>query len=206
MELTDLELIKKIQNKEEENESLISLIERHKKLFYSIIDRRIKPNKKFPQHIIDEVIDSIGLVFYRAAINYDESRNMKFSTYLGQWCFWFSQKTFQKYECKIKFNPQYHEVLKRKIVSNSEYSNPNIDEDDLIEEIKKIIKNLKNEEAKKILSLRYLECKEKKLTTWVKIGEQMNMPPKACLYIHNKALKNIRDVLKKNLINVEFNK
>lgn len=204
MNYTDLELIKKIKNKENENEFLSELIERHKKLFYSIIERRIRSNKRFPSHVVDEVVDSINLVFYKAIMNFDETRNMKFSTYLGQWCFWFSCKTYESYACKVKFNPLYHEKIKENILDSEKVNNSSyFSEDELIDKIKQTINELNNEKEQKILNLRYLKCKGKKLPTWNKIGEIMQLEPKACLYIHNKAIKKIKSILKhKNEINI----
>ena len=166
-----------------------------------MLERRSNKIKTSQGHIIEEVKDSINLVFYEAAMRFDESRNMKFSTYLAQWCFWFFCKTKQKYEVKIRGSAEYADFVVQNSV-NSQFSQSHKTEEELLRKVKKIIENTEDETVRKIFEMRYFSSSGKKLVTWKKISEKLNLTPQCCSYIHNKTIKQIKKKIK-NEVNIQ---
>ena len=74
---TDLELIKKVQNKQCTS-SMEALINRHSELFYSVCNRTCSRKTLLPELLKDK-----DFVLYKATTSFNPEKNVKFSTWLG---------------------------------------------------------------------------------------------------------------------------
>jgi DNA-directed RNA polymerase specialized sigma subunit len=194
----DLILVDKIKRNEDVESSLKELVEIHKPLFDTILNR--KCSNSVPKYIIEDIKGNPDLLFYEAAIKYNFSKKMKFSTFLGQWIFWHCGKSITSSESKKKFHPIFYAHT----YINNQEDYPFSEKVDALKrssDLKEIIDNLKDERAKDILKLRYFSCKKNKLTPWKEISKKIGLSYQGCLNIHNTTIKNIRKRIKLNEIN-----
>jgi DNA-directed RNA polymerase sigma subunit (sigma70/sigma32) len=180
--MEDLQLIEKIKNENDEN-SLIELIERHSGIYIDMVNRYL------PQHsdgiCKQDVIEEKDYSIYNAALSYDDQRNTKFSTHLGNLTKW---KCLNIYNKNLKFPQQsienvYH--IKE---------NPKIEENEqLYKEVLKIADSKKDKRIQKIIRMRY--GKGKRLTPWKNIAKEVDLSIQGCINIHNKFIKEARTKL-----------
>ena len=93
----DIYLIKKVKEYKD-NDSIKELIQRHSGIYVDMV------NKYIPDSIEginkNDIIQDKSFCIYDAAINFDENKNTKFSTYVGNLARW---KCLNIYNKKIKF-------------------------------------------------------------------------------------------------------
>ena len=180
----DLRLISNVKKLNDEG-SLKELINRHSGIYVDMVNKYIPESQEgiYKQDILEEKNYSI----YDAVIKFDENKNTKFSTYLGNLTKW---KCLNIYNKNIKF-PQ------EDIGSTKEESfscNPEINKMENKENLKKIYKFVeksKDPRVEKIFKMRY--SGDKKLTPWKKIAKKLDLSIQGCINIHNNYLNKIKN-------------
>jgi len=170
--MTDLQLIELIKNNS--SASLIELIARHEKLYFSII-------LKYPSIHGFDFNGEKFLFFYKVAQDFDPTRGMKFSSFLAE-------RT--KFLCKTLISRPIREVE-----LNTDFCNDD-SELDFTEELsllRKRISQIKDVRARKILLSRYFN-KSRKVMSFAKIAEITNMSPRNVKYVHDRYIDTIRKV------------
>jgi len=181
----DIQLIKKVKECKD-NDSIKELIHRHSGIYVDMV------NKYIPDSIEginkNDIIQDKSFCIYDAAINFDENKNTKFSTYVGNLARW---KCLNIYNKKIKF-PQscISEVFNEKIFDSQDTIE--IEHKESIKEILSIIDKISDRRVKKIFKMRYNSGN--KLTSWEKIAKRLDLSIQGCINIHNKHLIEIRKI------------
>jgi RNA polymerase sigma factor (sigma-70 family) len=192
----DIELIKKIKNTKDEP-SLLKLIERHSGIYIDMV------NKYIPNSIegIDkeDIIQEKDYTIYNAVLKFDEDKNTKFSTYVGNIARWKCLNTYNK---KRKF-PQ--ESIETTVFSLKKQNNKNFSYDFDLKSIEnkenlKLIFNFinkcKDKRVKTIFDMRYKSGQ--KTVSWKKIAKKLDLSIQGCINIHNNYLNHIKKLCSVN--------
>jgi RNA polymerase sigma factor (sigma-70 family) len=179
----DLQLILNVKKSNDE-ESLKELIERHSGIYVEMV------NKYLPESLEginkNDVLEDKNFCIYDAAIKFDENKKAKFSTYIGNLARW---KCLNIYNKNIKF-PQssISEIYDQSVSCEPELKN--IERQEELKNIFKIIDSSKDDRVKKIFKMRYKDGR--KLTPWKKIAKKLDLSIQGCINIHNKHLTEIK--------------
>jgi len=179
----DLQLINNVK-KLQDSSSVQELIDRHSGIYIEMVNKYL-PND-MSGVIKDDVLEDKNFCIYDAAIKFDENKNTKFSTYVGNLARWKCLNIFNKNK---KF-PHYSvdESFDDKASCDSGMTEIQNKED--IERIFSSIDLIKDKRVKKIFKMRYKN--NKKLTPWKKIAKKLDLSIQGCINIHNKHLTEIK--------------
>ncbi|MGA0119945.1 MAG: hypothetical protein ACO3HJ_00665 [Methylophilaceae bacterium] len=179
----DLQLILNVKKSNDE-ESLKELINRHSGIYVEMVNKYLPDSMEGINK--DDVLEDRSFCIYDAAIKFDETKNAKFSTYIGNLARW---KCLNIYNKNIKF-PQssISEIYDKSVSCDSELKN--IEEQEELKKIFKMINNSKDERVKKIFKMRYKNGT--RLTPWKKIAKKLDLSIQGCINIHNKHLTEIK--------------
>jgi len=191
----DSNLIKKIRS-ENDSEALLELEARHsgichqmiRKYYNSIISVGLSP---------EEITSDKLLIIYKSALNFDFTKNVKFSTWVG------NQMRYHCLNCinkkTINTTSMDNENIKYYVESSQGQLRSN---NDIIKEnsefILNLIKKLKDRRISIIYKLRYFGDKKK---SWHEIAKKLNLSTQTVINIHNKTLK----ILKNKLTSINNN-
>lgn len=188
--MLDEQLIQKIKL-EACDSSLNQLINKHTGLCYDIYKKYL-PSQELSGNYSINIENDKDYIIYKSALSFDESKKIKFSTWLGN---------------QVKF--QCLNLLRKKKVSILSYDQESIDllssknetifieqkkENDrktLVEYVKLVVSQMKDFRAEQIFNLRYFSRDGKK-TSWQKIGSSLDISAQTAINIHNRALKLIK--------------
>jgi DNA-directed RNA polymerase specialized sigma subunit len=182
----DIYLIDKVKKYKDES-SIKELINRHSGIYVEMVNKYIPASNEGLNK--EDILQDKDFCIYDAAIKYDECKNTKFSTFVGNLARWkclniynknikFPQETLDS-DKKITFEPKsfYDEISK-------------IEEKEDLTRVYKAIKNIKDPRVEKIFKMRYKNVK--KLTPWKKIAKKLDLSIQGCINIHNKHLTEIK--------------
>tara|TARA_Y100000592_G_scaffold88992_1_gene145565 strand:+ start:133 stop:705 length:573 start_codon:yes stop_codon:yes gene_type:complete len=165
-----------------ENYQIIS--DRHSGIFYKMADKWI--SKKFKEKRLDFFRDKDYYIF-QVILDYNEDKNTKFSTYLGNRIKWMCINNYYKEIncCEINCPDQ--------LMYNCPDLRKEIDVQS-ISEAMNMIKNEKDQRLHKIFTFRYLEGKGNNLMPWKDVccQEGINLSVQGCINVHNQYIKKIR--------------
>lgn len=189
---SDISLIKKV--KEGDEDSLNKLIERHSGIYLEMVNSVIPNNCDFIDK--NDVIEDKNVYIYNAVMNFDESKNTKFSTYLGN---------ETKWRCLNMFNRgtkyKYFDIDDFKEDKN--FTEDNITKDicskEIIQKIFTLAENHKDNRISRIILLRYKVGDGNKTMSWKNISKKLNISIQGCINIHDRFIEEI----KKELENVQ---
>lgn len=179
----DIYLINKIKADRDVN-SLKELINRHSGIYVEMVNKYL-PNS-FEGVNKDDVMDEKDFSIYDAAINFDETKNTKFSTYIGNLARWKCLNIYNK-------NTKYPKIC---INDNLEKNVPcqsnieSIEEQENLNRIFSIIEKHPDKRVRTIFKMRYKNGK--KITPWKKIAKKLDLSIQGCINIHNKHLIEIK--------------
>jgi hypothetical protein len=184
----DLSLIQAIKSNNDEN-CLKELIAKHSGIYLQIVNQTISDKSNINKN---DIIDDKNLFIYQKALNFDPQRNIKFSTYLGneiKWkCLNIHNKA-KKYEyCDI--GDQSESLI------DKDFSQELVDRE-IVDFIFQMTEKNPDPRVRKIIQLRYKECKGNKLTPWKKIAKVLNLSIQGCINIHNRFIKEVKQEIKK---------
>jgi DNA-directed RNA polymerase specialized sigma subunit len=189
---SDIFLIEKVK-KEADLNSLNLLIERHSGIYLDMVNSVIPNNCDFLDK--NDIIDDKNISIYKAVMNYDENKNTKFSTYLGNETRWkclnlFNRGTKYKYLDINDFNDDEN-------LSDDEMLNK-ISSKEILDKVYFYANTHKDERVTKIINLRYKIGEGNKTMPWKNISEKVNVSIQGCINIHDRFIEEI----KKDLQNV----
>jgi DNA-directed RNA polymerase sigma subunit (sigma70/sigma32) len=186
--LTDADLIKNIKDNNC-NESMKELEDRHSGICYTMI-------KKYYNSMSSVGVDPVELakekdyVIFKSALNFDASRNIKFSTWLG------NQMRFHCLNCMNKNNTTIsmeNESIKNIMEKNQIINSKSLLNKDNCEYIFNLLDQLKDKRIIQIFKIRYFS--DKKTVSWSKIGRKLKISTQTVINLHNKTLRFLKNKL-----------
>jgi DNA-directed RNA polymerase specialized sigma subunit len=191
--LPDIELVFNIQSNIKTEKCLEILIERHSALCVDIANKYM--SRESNSNLREEIVRDKDYQIYQSALKFDSRKGAKFSTYLGN-------------EVKWKCLNVFNKSIKRKFVSvesdNIQYFS--LSQDKPQEESSDIFNLIINNTSKhpdsrvgKIFNLRYIVGKNNSVMPWKNISETLGMSIQGCINIHNSAIKNMKNKIRKEI-------
>lgn len=183
---SDLTLISKLQKDNTDQQSLIALVDRHSGIFHTMVNYFMSS----PQCALDksQIVEDKEITIYDSALNYDPSRNTKFSTHLANQTKWKCLNALNK----KKKNKEYF------IDDENTYIEPScdsfisqIDKDEAFSVFEECLKSEKDERVKKIIDMRYGSTNNK-LMPWRFIAKKVDLSIQGCINIHNKFINKVK--------------
>jgi len=182
-EENDLILINNIKKGVKKDSSLEVLYSRHSGIFHKIL------NKYMPFNTLEkeEISSECKYHIFVSALDFNESKKTKFSSYLGNRTRWM---------CLNFFQDQKKNKIKSRISTQdpdpSECFLEKIEGEEFISKIKDFLESHPDARAKTIFEMRYFNTKNKKLTPWKKISKEIGLSVQGCINIHNNFIEKIR--------------
>jgi DNA-directed RNA polymerase specialized sigma subunit len=183
---SDISLIEKVKNYADQD-SLFKLIERHSGIYLDMVNSVIPNNCDFLDK--NDIIDEKDFSIYKAVMNFDENKNTKFSTYLGNETKWKCLNIFNR---GVKYKYLDIDNYKEDDTFIEESKISQILSKEILDKIFSLAENHKDERIKNIIYLRYKCGAGNKTMTWKKISEQVNVSIQGCINIHNKFIEEIK--------------
>lgn len=190
---SDLELIENIKNEINTEDSLNNLVERHSGIYLDMVNAYSSNENPFIDK--DELIKEKEYKIYIAALNYDECRGAKFSTYLGNETKWSCLNTYNKNKRKPVFNSEHIENMSESPESVEESMEESL-RMDTFNRVLSIINKHPDKRVEKIFKMRYIIGNKNKVMPWKDIGNKMKLSIQGCINIHNSAVEHVRSNLK----------
>jgi DNA-directed RNA polymerase specialized sigma subunit len=186
--MDDLSLIEKIRGSGDSS-CFQEIVNRHSGIYLQMV-HCYAPRTTSIDNIYD-LIDSRESHIYDAIQSFDETRNIKFSTYLGNHTRWL---------CLNASNKKRHEPLDEKYDCAFETQEPKEKVNfDTIEQIFAQIEQMEDKRIAQIFKMRYKSFNgSKKVTPWRKIAKQLDLSIQGCINIHNSAFKALKKSITKN--------
>ncbi len=193
--LSDNQLVCNLQVGISPEESLSELVQRHSGIFITMV------NSYSPTHTSgivsnrNELLKDRNYYIYKAAIKYDETRNTKFSTHLGNETRWMCLNLYNK-------NKNSKEVcIETANLSKKELSTPEDRKIDLevLSKIMNMINKDPDNRVSKIFKMRYIEGQKNTVMPWNKICKPLKLSIQGCINIHDKTIDKIKKELKAEL-------
>ena len=184
-QMNDLELIGEIRNS---GDSLCfkEIVNRHSGIYLQMV-HSYAPRETAIDNFYD-LLDSKDSHIYDAVRNYDEHRNIKFSTYLGNHTRWLCLNSSNK---KRHLPMEDHFDCAFETQETKEKTDQSI-----LNEIFSQLDAFEDKRIEKIFRIRYLN-KNKKLTPWRKIAKELDLSIQGCINIHNLAFKKLKKTYQK---------
>jgi RNA polymerase sigma factor (sigma-70 family) len=188
--MTDLDLIKNIRDNKD-NESLKSLIDRHSGIFCEIV-KRYQHFVSQKGHDPKDLFEEKDMVVYQSALSFNEDKNIKFSTWLGNQARYHCLNFLNK---NAKFFPTENNYLQN-IIESGQDNKENFNQENC-EYFLNILKSLKDKRAYKIFKMRFFST-NKKNRSWNAIGKRLNMSTQTAINIYNKHIQFLKIKSNKN--------
>jgi RNA polymerase sigma factor (sigma-70 family) len=187
----DLDLVKEVKCKNC-SEAMKELEQRHSGVCFSMI-------KKYYNALSSVGVDPNELakekdyVMYKSVLNFDPTKNIKFSTWVGNQMRFYCLNSMNKNNSSISMdNENIKNIIERKqsleifkIIHKENY-----------EYIFNILLKLKDKRIEKIFKMRYFS--DKKNVSWSKIAKKLKVSTQTVINLHNKTLKFLKNKLESN--------
>lgn len=180
--MDDLSLIEKVRDYGDSS-CFQEIVNRHSGIYLQMV------HSYAPRSIaidnINDLIDSKESHIYDAVQNFDETRNIKFSTYLGNHTRWL---------CLNAANKKNHSPLDDNFDCEFE-SSESVEklENDTLNKVFKYIEESEDSRVVKIFKMRYISVDGKrKIVPWRRIAKEINLSIQGCINIHNSTLKKLK--------------
>ena len=184
---SDFTLVKRVKE-DNCNDSLKELVERHAALCYNVCYRYSSMLISRGVHF-DDVLKDRDYIVYKSILSFNETKNTKFSTWLGN---------FTRYYCLNLINKKNHLCLEDKELhcridkKALEEVNP-AELKELRDYVLNILSQLKDARIRKVFELRYFSNKGK--ITWNKISNEMEISIQTAINLHERG----RVILKRKI-------
>jgi len=180
--MDDLSLIERVKDFADSS-CFQEILNRHSGIYLQMVHSYAP--RSTPIDNFNDLLNSKESHIYDAIQNFDETRNIKFSTYLGNHARWL---------CLNSANKRKHEQLEDNFDAIFE-SSENLEklEGETLKEIFASIKKFNDPRVEKIFRMRYTSVDGKrKLTAWRKIAKEIKLSIQGCINIHNSTLKKLK--------------
>ena len=143
-----------------------------------------------PQCALDktQIVEDKEMTIYDSALNYDPSRNTKFSTHLANQTKWKCLNALNKKkknkECFIDDENSYIEPSCDSFIKD-------INKEEALSVFEKCLKTEEDDRVKKIVDMRYGSFNNK-LTPWRFIAKKLDLSIQGCINIHNKFINKVK--------------
>ena len=187
----DLELIEEVKC-QNCSDAMRELESRHSGVCFSMIKRYysalsstgLDPN---------EVAKEKDYVMYKSILNFDPSKNIKFSTWVGNQMRFHCLNSMNKNNNSISMdNENIKNIIEKKQCSETARS---INKDNY-EYIFNILSQFKDKRIEEIFKMRYFS--DKKIVSWSKIAKKLKISTQTVINLHNRALKFLKNKLESN--------
>ena len=190
---TDQELISKVQE-EQDNDSLVEIINRHSGVYHSTVDRFLSGSKNVADR--DSLLDDKEFTIYNSVMSYDSSRGVKFPTYLANHARWKCLNTLTR---NRKFKKCNIEELLRQPEAKCDFE---INEHyEILSLFKSFLEEEKDQRFKKVIDIRYNSWSNK-LMPWSMVAKSLGMSVQGVINIHNRCLSKFEKKISKLCITV----
>lgn len=180
----DIELVNNIkENNNLANYSVETLLDRHAPLYNKIISKMVTG-----QHH-ETLMDDKYYVLFKAATKFDESRNVKFSTWFGDYARYHTLNYLSDIKQTDSKNVPIEDYLCHETHKYQELSFPNESEDIVFDKLK----NLSDKRIYKIFDLKY-----KKYKKWSEIAKTLGITITTCINLRNKGREILSNKFKKD--------
>jgi RNA polymerase sigma factor (sigma-70 family) len=187
--IEDIHLINKVKSTSD-NSALLELSNRHSGIYNEMV-------KKYYRHLVntglnpDDIISDKLYVLYKSAMSFDPSKNVKFSTWVGNQARYYCLNCMNKNNNLIAMeNKDIKLILEKKQMSNDNNESLLKEKSDLIFSI---LDRVKDSRLSKIYRMRYFSGK--KLTPWNKISKKLKISTQTAINLHNKGKKLLKNKL-----------
>jgi len=191
--MTDLDLIKNIKHKQD-SDSLKDLVNRHSGIFCEIVKRYqhfISQNGHDPKDLFEDK----EMVIYQSALSFNEEKNIKFSTWLGNQARYHCLNFLNKYS---HYHPTDNSYIQNTIENAQDIKL------DLTKEncdyLLNILKSIKDKRIYKIFKMRFYS-KNKKDRSWSAIGKKLKISTQTAINLYNKYIILLKNKVKNNNFN-----
>lgn len=193
--LSDNQLVCNLQDGVNTEESLGELVQRHSGIFISMVNNYSPTHTSSIVSNRSELLKDRNYYIYKAAIKYDETKNTKFSTHLGNETRWLCLNIYNKNKNSKEVNLDYINT------TNKEESIPDEKKVDLeiLSKIMSMINKDPDNRVSKIFKMRYIDGQKNSVMPWNKVCKPLKLSIQGCINIHDKAIKKIKKELKGEL-------
>jgi len=189
----DIDLINKVKF-ENDNDALKELESRHTGIYNEIV-------KKYYKHLIDfgvnanDVSSDKLFVLYKSVMSFDPSKNVKFSTWLGNQARYYCLNCINKKNNTLNMD---QDNLISLLEKNQMKSNDNLSKiKEKSDQIFSILSRIKDDRIQKIFKLRYFQGA--KPTPWSKIGKKLKVSTQTVINLHEKGRAFLKNKLTADL-------
>lgn len=185
-----LKLIKEIKSGINVTQNFNKILDNNIGIFYRMCSKHMYGNLNFYKN---DFLPNKESFVYQCILDFNESKNTKFSTYLGNRIKWFCLNLYNKNKelnsRKVELEPE--EFNKIECSSRSEKF---IEVKDELDHFFKKIKSNKDSRLYKIFKHRYLDGENNCLTPWSEVASnpEINLSVQGCINIHNRYIKQIK--------------
>ena len=181
--MDDLTLINKVKETGD-SEAFNQIAARHSGVYLDVLDRSLP--EKFHTQKEDLKLDK-DFNIYSAVMSYDPSKNMKFSTYLGQTIKWkcLTLKHRGTDKDTVSYEPIKASLPEPEFVENQEKIQ--------IEKIFEYAENFEDETARKVVLMRFNGGQ--KVTPWDVISNELKISPREANMAYQKFIKQAKKEL-----------
>jgi len=185
-------LVESIKNNKDAAKCLDILIDRHSGLCINMINGYMSKNHN--DSLRQELIKEKDFQIYNSALKFKSDKGSKFSTYLGNEIKWKCLNIYNKNK-RRKTIPVEEELINYFSYHHSEDSVDN----EIFNNIISQANDHSDERIGKIFHLRYVEGNKNSVMPWKSISSIMKMSIQGCINLHNAALKQFRNKIKKEI-------
>lgn len=193
-EMSDKDLIDGIKQQGNSGECLSELVSRHSGIFLSMVNNYTPPLVSPYKSHKNELIEDKCYYIYQAALKYDDTKNTKFSTYLGNETRWMCLNLFNRDKKRKVTDIDLTDTSAKQIPEDKDV-NQEHSKKDFLEIIFKMIEKDPDSRISKIFKMRYKDSDTNKVTPWKKIGEELQLSIQGCINIHDKTIDKIKKEL-----------
>ena len=186
--MDDSDLIYNIKNERMTDKSLNELYQRHSGIYCRMINSYIPEGASFADR--QELIDDAKYHIYCAALKYDESKNTKFSTFLGNTTRWMCLNKYNKSKKEGSFSNREEDF--NNLSSEESHFVDCMMNKELVDKIFESIQGTGDQRAYDIFTMRYIIGHKNKVMPWRQIGKKMNLSIQGCINIHDSFVKKIK--------------
>lgn len=181
--MLDTELVKNIKQGKDEDESIKQLLSYHGGLLNRISFKYSKPLSDAGSSF-NEVFNERHYIVYKAAMSYNESRKVKFSSYLGSFTRWYCLNKINRTENWRFVSDEFLENHPAEPVDSNTKDH-----------VSYLMEKISDEKIKKVLALRYFSGNNKQ-PSWAKIATELGVSGQTCNNWARKGLKLINSLVK----------
>jgi len=197
-EMSDSELINELREENNSGECLMELVSRHSGIYMTMVNNYTPNPNSSTISFKNELIGDKNYYIYQAALKYDESKNTKFSTYLGNETRWMCLNLYNrnKNRCFREIEMDKPEI---KDMPDEVNKNEESISKEFLDKVLSLIEKDPDSRISKIFKMRYIESRGNKVTPWKEIGKSLQLSIQGCINIHNKTIKKIKKELSKDI-------